>query len=136
MDEFLHILTHGRRLQGAVRDLSVQELEEVLVKFKNIVELRKQKEREKQQAAEEKKAKIADIQKQLLDAGLSYNDLTAPGVAPLSRKFGKKRAIKYSYTDDEGEIHNWTGVGRMPKVFSNIIDRGEDLETYRYKETS
>ena len=41
MSEFLEILTHGRRLQGAVKDLSVEELTSVQEKLNNIIEKRK-----------------------------------------------------------------------------------------------
>ena len=42
MSEFLEILTHGRRLQGAVKDLSVEELTSVQEKLNNIIEKRKE----------------------------------------------------------------------------------------------
>ena len=44
MSEFLEILTHGRRLQGAVKDLSVEELNSVQDKLNNIIEKRKEQE--------------------------------------------------------------------------------------------
>ena len=43
MNEFLDILTHGRRLQGAVKELSIQELETVQEKLANIIDKRKNK---------------------------------------------------------------------------------------------
>ena len=43
MNEFLDILTHGRRLQGAVKELSIQELETVQEKLANIIDKRKEK---------------------------------------------------------------------------------------------
>ena len=43
MNDFLEILTHGRRLQGAVKDLSTAELESVQEKLANIIEKRKEK---------------------------------------------------------------------------------------------
>lgn len=128
MNEFLKTLTHGRRLQGAVKDLTLEELEEVLVKLRNIIETRKLKEEEKQKQEAEKLAKIAEIQKQLLDAGISYEDLTAANVPPLSKRAGQKRPVKYSITDQEGETHYWTGIGRMPKVFSEALASGKTLE--------
>ena len=43
MSEFLDILTHGRRLQGAVKELSIEELEQVQEKLSGIIEKRKEK---------------------------------------------------------------------------------------------
>ncbi|WP_456095287.1 H-NS family histone-like protein, partial [Paraglaciecola hydrolytica] len=36
MSEFVAILTHGRKLQGAVKELTVEELELVAQKLNNI----------------------------------------------------------------------------------------------------
>ena len=44
MSEFLDILTHGRRLQGAVKELSIEELEQVQEKLSGIIEKRKVRE--------------------------------------------------------------------------------------------
>ena len=43
MSDFLDILTHGRRLQGAVKELSIEELEQVQEKLSGIIEKRKEK---------------------------------------------------------------------------------------------
>jgi len=42
MSDFLDILTHGRRLQGAVKELSIEELEQVQEKLSGIIEKRKE----------------------------------------------------------------------------------------------
>ena len=52
MSDFIDILTHGRRLQGAVKELSIEELESVQEKLANIVNKRKEK------ALEEERAEI------------------------------------------------------------------------------
>lgn len=130
MNEFIKTLTHGRKLQGALKDLSVQELEEVVVKLRNIIETRKQKESEKMAAEKEKLDKIAEIQRQLQDAGITFEDLTANNSIPISKRAGQKRPVKYSITDEDGETHNWTGIGRMPRVFADEIDKGVDLEEF------
>ena len=43
MSDFLDILTHGRRLQGAVKELSIEELEQIQEKLSGIIEKRKEK---------------------------------------------------------------------------------------------
>lgn len=131
MNDFLSILTHGRRLQGAVKDLSMEELEEVLVKLKNIIETRKLKEEKKKEEEEAKKAKIKEIQEQLAAAGISYEDLTELAEKSVSKRVGQKRPVKYRLEDKDGEVHNWTGIGRMPRVFKDVVDSGKDLEDYR-----
>ena len=39
MSDFLDILTHGRRLQGAVKELSIEELEQVQEKLRHLVKI-------------------------------------------------------------------------------------------------
>ncbi len=130
MSDFLKTLTHGRRLQGAVKELTLEELEEVLVKLRNIIETRKLKEEEKQRQEQEKQAKILEIQKQLMEAGISYEELGSASTAPLSKRAGQKRPIKYRIVDEDGEEHNWTGIGRMPKIFSEALATGKSLEDF------
>ena len=130
MNEFIKILTHGRKLQGALKDLSVQELEEVVVKLRNIIETRKQKESEKLAAKKEKMDKIAEIQRQIQDAGITFEDLASSSALLTSKRAGQKRPIKYSMTDADGEVHNWTGIGRMPRVFAAQIEQGNNLEEF------
>lgn len=129
MSEFLAILTHGRRLQGAVKDLSVTELEVVADKLNNIIELKKAKAAELQQQELAKQAKLADILKQMQEAGLEVTDLrqaqeNKPAKAP------QKRPMKYKLVSPDGEQHLWTGIGRMPKVFAQAIASGKSLTQY------
>lgn len=130
MSEFLDILTHGRRLQGAVKELSVNELESVRQKLDNIIEKRKEKELEQQQAEQQKLAKIEEIQKQMQEAGVDVNDLQKVSGDTTKKTKGAKRPVKYQLKDKEGNTHSWTGIGRMPKVFKQAIEDGKDLQNF------
>ncbi|TDF42292.1 H-NS histone family protein [Alteromonadaceae bacterium M269] len=131
MSDFLRILTHGRRLQGAVKELSLEELENVVEKLNAIVDTRKQKEMEAARAAEEKQSKLEEIRRQLEEAGLDIDDLNSVPSVKLSKRAGQKRPVKYSITDEDGEEHKWTGIGRMPKVFSEQLDAGKSLDDFK-----
>ncbi|MEC9260181.1 MAG: H-NS family nucleoid-associated regulatory protein [Pseudomonadota bacterium] len=129
MSEFLEILTHGRRLQGAVKDLSVEELTSVQEKLNNIIEKRKEQEAELIKAQQEKLAKLEEIKKQMAEAGIDFTDLQEVAEAKPKRKSGKKRPVKYKITVD-GETVAWTGVGRMPVVFKDALAKGQSLEDF------
>jgi|TARA_Y100001968_G_scaffold84086_1_gene75146 DNA-binding protein H-NS len=129
MSEFLEILTHGRRLQGAVKDLSVEELNSVQDKLNNIIEKRKEQEAELIKAQQEKLAKLEEIKKQMAEAGIDFTDLQEVAEAKPKRKSGKKRPVKYKITVD-GETVAWTGVGRMPVVFKDALAKGQSLEDF------
>ena len=129
MSEFLEILTHGRRLQGAVKDLSVEELTSVQEKLNNIIEKRKEQEAELIKAQQEKLAKLEEIKKQMEEAGIDVADLQDVAETKPKRKSGKKRPVKYKITAD-GETVAWTGVGRMPVVFKDALAKGQSLEDF------
>ena len=129
MSEFLAILTHGRRLQGAVKELTVSELEVVAEKLNNIIELKKTKEAELAQQDVAKQAKLADILKQMQEAGLDVADLhQATDSKPV--KTQQKRPVKYKLVAKNGEEHLWTGIGRMPKVYAEAIASGLSLKQF------
>ncbi len=129
MSEFIEILTHGRRLQGAVKDLSINELQTVVAKLESIIDKREKRALELEQAEKEKQAKIAQIRKQMEEAGLDMADLQIESDKP-KRKTGQKRPVKYTLTDDDGNQHNWTGIGRMPKVYAAALESGKSLSDF------
>ena len=124
MSDFLDILTHGRRLQGAVKELSIEELEQVQEKLSGIIEKRKEKLVEQEKLEKEKLEKLAAIKKQMEEAGLNVEDLQALNVE-TNKKVGKKRPVKYKLVDSKGEEHLWTGIGRMPRVYKEALDSGK-----------
>lgn len=129
MSEFLDILTHGRRLQGAVKELSIEELEQVQEKLSGIIEKRKEKALEQAKREKEKLEKLASIKKQMEEAGLNVEDLQALNL-DTNKKAGKKRPVKYKLIDKKGEEHLWTGIGRMPRVYKDALDNGKSLDDY------
>ena len=129
MNEFIDILTHGRRLQGAVKELSIEELEQVQEKLNGIIEKRKEKQLEQEKLEKEKLEKLAAIKKQMEEAGLNVEDLQALST-DTNKKVGKKRPIKFKLVDSNGEEHLWTGIGRMPRVYKEALDSGKSLDDY------
>lgn len=129
MKDFLDILTHGRRLQGAVKELNLNELEQVQEKLASIVEKRKEKAREAERAQEEKQQKLAEIKRQMEAAGLNVEDLQAL-TQNEPKKTGKKRPIKYKLVDNDGHEHTWTGIGRMPRVYKDALASGQSLTQF------
>ncbi|WP_088331898.1 H-NS family nucleoid-associated regulatory protein [Lacimicrobium sp. SS2-24] len=129
MSDFIKILTHARRLQAAVKELSVSELEQVSEKLADVIEKKKESEAEQRREAERKKAVRDAILRQMQEAGLDIDDLD--DAAPSkSKKSGQKRPVKYRFTDHDGKEHSWTGIGRTPKVFAQLKQQGQ-LEKYR-----
>lgn len=129
MSDFLDILNHGRRLQGAVKELSIEELESIQEKIGSIIEKRKEKVLAQEKAEKEKREKLAAIKQQMEEAGLNVEDLQALATT-TQKKAGKKRPVKYKLVDNSGEEHLWTGIGRMPRVYKDALENGKSLDDF------
>ncbi len=128
MNDFLKIITHARRLKSALKEISVEQLEEIKSKLQKIIDDR---------IAEEKAAKIANAEK--LEKIRKYREaLAVEGIDPeelldeSSQKQNKKtkRQPKYELWNEAGEHITWTGQGRMPNAIKARIEAGEALETF------
>lgn len=129
MSEFTSILTHARRLQAAVKELSVAELELVAEKLQKVIEAKKEEEAEAQREIQKKEALRNSILKQMEEVGLDVDDLLGSGKA-ASDKPKVKRPIKYKMIDEEGQEVTWTGIGRTPKAFAKAMKEGKALEQF------
>ncbi len=130
MSDFLEILTHGRRFKAAVKELSVEELQDLATKLDNIIVEREELAELESKANAERNEKIDAIRKQMEEIGLSVDDLGDVKSAPKKRA---PRPAKYEITVDD-ELIQWTGQGRMPTVFKNEVDKGRSLEEFLIKE--
>ncbi|TKB23499.1 H-NS histone family protein [Desulfopila sp. IMCC35006] len=128
MNDFLRIITHARRFKSAVKEIGVEQLEEVKIKLQKIIDDR---------IAEEEAARIENAEK--IEKIQKYKELLAEdGIDPgelldgSSEKQGKRapRQPKYEIWSEKGEHITWTGQGRMPNVFKARIDGGETLDTF------
>ncbi len=128
MNDFVRIITHARRFKSSVKELGVEQLEEVKTKLQKIIDDR---------IAEEEAAKIEDAEKN--EKIRKYRELlAADGIDPdelldgSSEKQGKRapRRPKYEIWSESGEHITWTGQGRMPNVFKARIEAGETLDTF------
>ena len=128
MNDFLRIITHARRFKSSIKELGIEQLEEVKIKLQKIIDDR---------IAEEEAAKIENAEK--IEKIRKYREsLAADGIDPnelldgSSEKQGKRapRQPKYEIWSESGEHITWTGQGRMPNVFKFRIEAGETLETF------
>lgn len=132
MSEFSDILLHARRLQGATKDLSLDELFDAQEKLALVIEKRKEQQAQYEAENQAKIAQIEAIKKQMLEAGLDISDFDSrlEGDKPKrQRKRGAKRPVKYSITV-AGNTTNWTGIGRMPVVFTQALESGKSLADF------
>lgn len=63
MSDFIDILTHGRRLKAAVKELSIAELESVQTKLAKVIDDRREEEAELRKLEAEKQEKFNNSEK-------------------------------------------------------------------------
>lgn len=129
MNDFLRIITHARRFKSAIKELGIEQLEEIKLKLEKIIDDR---------MAEEEAAKIENAER--FEKIRKYREaLAADGIAPDELQDGTSlekqskrlpRQPKYEIWNEAGEHITWTGQGRMPNVFKARIDTGETLDTF------
>ncbi|MBR9727409.1 H-NS family nucleoid-associated regulatory protein [Shewanella intestini] len=129
MNEFINVLTHGRRFKAAVKELSLEELKDVAAKLNKVIDDREVEEQAEAAANAERNERIANILAQIEQNGLSIEDLGDITTAKAAPKKRAPRPPKYQITVD-GELITWTGQGRMPTVFKTEVEAGKSIDTF------
>lgn len=128
MNDFLRIITHARRFKSALKELGVEQLEEVKIKLQKIIDDRIAEEKAALVENAERNEKIRKIRELLVTEGIEPDEL----LDGSSEKQGRRamRQPKYEIWNEAGEHITWTGQGRMPNVFKARIETGESLDTF------
>ena len=128
MNDFLRIITHARRFKSAIKELGIEQLEEIKIKLQKIIDDRiVEKEATKIENAE-RIEKIRNYREALAADGIALDELHEG--SPLDKQNRRPRQPKYEIWNEAGEHITWTGQGRMPNVFKARLDAGETLDTF------
>jgi DNA-binding protein H-NS len=128
MSDFLRIITHARRFKSAVKELDLEQLEEVKIKLVNIIEERRAEEEAEQKENEQRLVKIQKYREMLAADGIDLGELQE--LLPESTLKRAPRKPKYEIWNEKGERITWTGQGRMPNFLKARIEAGESLDTF------
>lgn len=123
MATFEKVFLNVRSLNAATKELSIEQLEETVMKLQKIVDGRKAKLIEEEAAGKEKLAKMLEIKEMMEGEGISgteFAEMLAQEKLPAKKKRSALPA-KYRYTEDGAE-KTWTGQGRTPAVIKNAIE--------------
>ncbi|MCW8886583.1 MAG: H-NS histone family protein [Motiliproteus sp.] len=129
MSDVLNVLTRKTSLRKACRDISMAEMEKLAENLSEIIEERKVDEAARLEEQKEKLAKLETLKKEILESGLDLAEIVESLESTGST--GKKKGTvqpKYEIRDSDGELHQWTGRGRTPKVFQQFFDQGGSKE--------
>ncbi|EPR7484077.1 TPA: H-NS family nucleoid-associated regulatory protein [Vibrio parahaemolyticus] len=126
--EFADVMGRERRMRKYLREHSADDLEKMIQKLEKIRHEKIEEEEARIAEYEEKKQNIAALRELMEQQGLTDADLTNPEYVNESASAKKPRKPKYLYIDKNGERHEWTGKGRPPLVFNNLMKSGINLD--------
>lgn len=133
MSDFVAILCNSRRLNAALRDLSLEMIEDGLEKLSQIVKERREDEDKKKEAQAERHQKMEQYLQMLRDDNIDPAEVaalasgTSTGEAKTTRA---KRPPKYVYKDANGKECTWAGQGRQPVAIREAIANGATIESF------
>lgn len=119
MTDILKILTRKNSLRKQCQDLSITDIEKIIIDLTDILKEKEVSELERVEADREKNAKIDMIRKTMQEAGIGLDDIKDLVVTTTK----KKVEAKYRITDENGETHEWSGRGRTPLAFQEYFDK-------------
>ncbi len=130
MSDFIRVFCNARSLKAAVRDLTLEQLNEGFAKLTEIVEERRAAEEANQAKEAARIQKIEEMKALLASEGLDITDLIS---ATETEKTVNKRAprpAKYKYVDENGIEKTWTGQGRTPLTIQKALNEGKSIEEF------
>lgn len=133
MSDFVAILCNSRRLNAALRDLSLDMIEEGLDKLSQVVKERREDENKKKAAQAERQQKVEQYLQMLREDNIDPAEVAAlaSGTSTGETKTTRaKRPPKYVYKDENGDECTWTGQGRQPVAIRDAIAKGATLESF------
>lgn len=124
MTDFVKQLTRKNSLKKQCQALAAADIEKAIADLTEILDEKLQQEEAQATAERERQEKIDAIKQSMQDAGIDLDDLMGLIDAPVK----KKVEPKYQVTDDNGEVHQWSGRGRTPVAFQAYFAKGFNKE--------
>ena len=119
MTDIVKILTRKNSLRKQCQDLSITDIEKIIIDLTDILKEKEIAELERVEADREKNAKIDMIRKTMQEAGIGFEDIKDLVVTTTK----KKVEAKYRIIGADGETHEWSGRGRTPLAFQEYFDK-------------
>lgn len=124
MTDSIQKLLRKTSFRKAAQELSMDELQKLLANVQNTIEERAAEETERVEADKARQQSIAEVKKALADAGISVDELQGALGGLKPKKAKGSVAPKFQLKDADGNIVQWTGRGRTPKIFAEYFEKG------------
>ncbi|ADM42800.1 DNA-binding protein H-NS [Edwardsiella tarda FL6-60] len=126
-------LNNIRTLRAYARETQISVLEEMLDKLRAVVSERREEIEQAESSRREREEKLKSYREMLMAEGISLDDLLEMEKVTERKAKRAPRPAKYEYLDENGEIKQWTGQGRMPKMIKIEVDAGKSLDDFLIK---
>ena len=128
MTILLELAGNKAKARAAAKELSVNQLENLIAGFQNALEKMKDEESKKAEEAAIRSNKAEELAKLIAESGLTLDEIASLSSPRAIATKGKPVEPKFRLVVN-GEEHLWTGRGRTPKVFQEYFDAGNDRDT-------
>ncbi|MFT6916622.1 MAG: DNA-binding protein H-NS [Motiliproteus sp.] len=128
MSDNIQTLLRKTSFRKAAQVLSMDELHKLLANVEATIEERTVADAERFEADKERQQSIAEVRKAMAAAGISVDELQGALGNVKPKKEKAVVAPKYQIQDTDGNMVQWTGRGRTPKVFQAYFDNGGSKE--------
>ncbi|MFT6916943.1 MAG: DNA-binding protein H-NS [Motiliproteus sp.] len=129
MSDNIQKLLRKTSFRKATQELSMVELQKLLSNVQETVEERAAEEAERFEADQARQQSITDVRKAMAAAGISLDELQGSLGGVKAKKEKVTVAPKYQVKAADGNVVQWTGRGRTPKVFQEYFDNGGSKES-------
>jgi DNA-binding protein H-NS/DNA-binding protein StpA len=123
MSLLLELAGNKAKARAAAKELTVAQLENLIAGFNNALEKLKEEVAIQEAQEAEKTEKAAKIAQMIAESGLTMEEISLFSMPRAIATKGRTVEAKYRITVD-GQVHEWTGRGRTPKVFQEYFDAG------------
>ncbi|MFT5722604.1 MAG: DNA-binding protein H-NS [Motiliproteus sp.] len=128
MSDSIQKLLRKTSFRKATQELSMVELQKLLLNVQETVEERAAEEAERFEADKARQQSITDVRQAMAAAGISIDELQGALGGVKAKKEKVTVAPKYQVQTADGNVVQWTGRGRTPKVFQEHFDNGGSKE--------
>ncbi|BFM49674.1 H-NS histone family protein [Marinomonas sp. THO17] len=132
MSLLLELAGNKAKARAAAKELSVAQLENLIAGLTNALEKAKEEEAARAAQEAEKSARAEEIANLIAKSGLTMEEVAKLTSTKVGATKGKTVEPKYRLTVN-GEVYEWTGRGRTPKVFQEYFDAGNSRESVEIK---
>ena len=132
------LLLNLRSLRAVLKTASLADVNRIIENLEQIKNEIRLREEEEQAELARREAKFQSVLANMNELGLTLEEFkayTSQSEGKSVRKARRTMKPKYRYTALDGSVNEWTGQGKIPKLFKQLLEaENRDKEYYRIQE--